>query len=92
MNLPRTKLTSKYCAPKRPPINWLKAAVLERQATLGYDLKRLSVVGGISYDYMRKLIRVSPWEWPEEVRFRICDELGIKTIQSVVGAPQEAGR
>ena len=90
--MPKTRLTAKYCKPQRPPIDWLRAAVLERQATLGYDLKRLSVVGGISYDYMRKLIRVSPWEWPEGVRFRICEELGLKTIQSVEGAPLEAGR
>ena len=85
--MPRTKLTDKYCAPKTPPIDWLRAAVLERQAVLGYDLKRLAVVGGVSYDYFRKLIRMSPWEWPTPVRERVCRELGIKCVRGVAGMP-----
>lgn len=88
--MPRTKLTEKYC--RNPPIDWVRAAVLERQAVLGYDLKKLSAVGGISYDYMRRLIRVSPWEWPVGVRCRICDELGLKLIMGVEGMPKEESR
>ena len=86
--MPRTKLTAKYCEPKHPPIDWTRAAILERQAVLGYDLKRLAAVGGISYDYMRRLIRISPWEWPAGVRDRICDELGVKLVVSVEGLPE----
>lgn len=86
--MPRTKLTAKYCEPKRPPIDWLRAAILERQAVLGYDLKKLAVVGGISYDYMRRLIRISPWSWPAGVRGRICEELGLKPVMGVAGMPE----
>lgn len=85
--MPRTKLTEKYC--QNPPIDWLRAAVLERQAVLGYDLKRLAVVGGISYEYMRKLIRTSPWEWPTPVREKICRQLGIVMVRGVAGMPLE---
>lgn len=84
--MPRTKLTEKYC-PKPPPIDWLRAAILERQAVMGYDLKRLAGVGGISYDYMRKLITVSPWEWPSDVREKICKEFGVKPVRGVEGMP-----
>ncbi len=84
--MPRTKLTTRY-EPKTPPIDWLRAAILERQAVLGYDLKDLSVVAGISYEYMRKLIRVSPWNWPAGVRGRICDKLGVRPIRGVEGMP-----
>ena len=52
---------------------------------------RLAAVGGISYDYMRKLIRVSPWDWPSPVREKICKALGVKAIRGVEGMPlQEA--
>lgn len=88
--MPRTKLGDKY-APKYPPIDWLRAAVLERQAVLGFDLKKLAVVGGISYEYMRKLIRISPWDWPTPVREKICKALGVKAVRGVEGMPlQEA--
>lgn len=88
--MPKTRLTEKY-SPKPPPIDWLRAAILERQAVLGFDLKKLAAVGGISYDYMRKLIRVSPWDWPSPVREKICKALGVKAIRGVEGMPlQEA--
>lgn len=86
--MPKTKLTEKYCK-KGPPIDWLRAAILERQAVLGYDLKRISVVGGVSYDRMRHLNRVSPWEWPSEVREKVCKELGVKPVRGVEGMPLE---
>lgn len=85
--MPRTKLTAKYC--ERPPIDWLRAAVLERQAVYGYDLKKLAAIGGISYDSMRHYIRVSPWDWPEAVRTKICSELGVKPVRGVEGMPGE---
>lgn len=87
--MPRTRLTTKYSEPKRPPVDWLRAVVYERSAVLGYDLKRLAAVGGVSYDSMRKLNRVSPWDWPYPVREKICRELGVKPIRSVEGAPKE---
>jgi len=62
---------------KAPPIDWLKAAILERQNVLCYNLKDLAAVGGITYDYMRRLIHTSPWLWPKKVRENVCNLLGI---------------
>lgn len=85
--MPRTKLSAKYCTPATPPVDWLRAVVLERKDVLGYDLKRLAKIGGVSYDYFRKLIRMSPWDWPTPVRERVCRELGIKCVRGVEGMP-----
>ncbi len=86
--MPRTKLQDKI-TPKAPPIDWLRAAVMERSAVMGYNLKQLAEVGGISYDYMRKLSRVSPWDWPRPVRENVCRALGVKTLCGVEGMPRE---
>ena len=84
--MPKTKLTEKFSR-KAPPIDWLRAAILERQAVLGYDLKQLAGVGGISYDSMRHYIRMSPWNWPPALREKICSALGLTPVMSVEGAP-----
>lgn len=85
--MPRTKLQDKY-APKAPPIDWLRAAMLERQDVMGYNLKQLAEVGGISYSYMRTLSRKSPWDWPKPVLEKVCRELGLKPIYGVEGMPR----
>ena len=87
--MPRTRLTAKYCEPKWPPIDWLRAAILERQAVLGYDLKKLAAVGGVSYDSMRSWIRRSPWDWPASLRDKICRELGVQPVRGVAGMPMQ---
>lgn len=87
--MPRTKLTAKYCEPERPPIDWLRAAILEREAVLGYDLKRLATIGGISYDSMKQWHRRSPWDWPPQLRDRICRELGVQPLRGVAGMPDQ---
>lgn len=84
--MPRTKLQEMF-SNQAPPIDWLKAAILERQDALGYNLKDLAAVGGISYDHMRRLIHVSPWDWPKAVRERVCKALGVKPLQGVEGMP-----
>lgn len=83
--MPKTKLQAKFCPD--PPIDWLRAACLERRVALGYNLTELSKVAGVSYDYMRHLWAKSPWDWPAGVRGRICTKLGIKPIQGVEGSP-----
>lgn len=89
--MPKTKLTAKYSKPA-PPIDWLRAAILERSAVLGYDLKALAAAGGVSYDSMRHYIRTSPWSWPEQLRTKICKLLGVTPVRGVAGMPlqQEA--
>ena len=66
-----------------PPVDWLWAAILERQKVLKIDLKTLAGVGGCSYDMMRKYINRSPWAWPQDVRRNVCDALGIQTQVSI---------
>lgn len=66
-----------------PPIDWLWAAVLERKTVLGYDLKTLAMVAGVSYETMRRYIRRSPWTWTQEARDAVCEELGITPMVSI---------
>ena len=60
-----------------PPIDWLRAAVLERKAVKCLDLKQMAQIACISYERMRHLILQSPWDWPREIRERVCKSLGI---------------
>lgn len=83
--MPKVKLF-RFSAKDAPPIDWLWAAVLERKTVLGYDLKRLSEVAGVTYDTMRRYIRQSPWTWTPEARARVCAEFGIKPQVSVAMA------
>ena len=63
-----------------PPINKLRAYILEREMVLGYSHKDLADIAHINYGYMRKLLsRVDPWEWPRDVRLNVCRALGLKT-------------
>lgn len=82
--MPRTKLSDMY-AHKAPPVDVLRAYMLERQAVMGYTLKQLAEIGGISYSYMRKLAGTSPWDWPKPVREKVCKALGLKPIYGVEG-------
>lgn len=66
-----------------PPIDWLLAAVLERKTVLGYDLKKMADVAGVTYDTMRRYIRQSPWTWTPDARARVCAEFGLKPQVSV---------
>ena len=74
--MPKVKL-SEYSRKQAPPIDWLWAAVLERKMVMGYDLKQLAKVGGVSYEMMRRYSHSSPWEWPRQMRENICDALGL---------------
>lgn len=85
--MPRTRLTAKYCEPQRPPVDWLRAAIMERAAVYGYDLQKLAAIGGCSYSSMRQWWRRSPWQWPQQLRDRICKEFGLQPLQGVAGMP-----
>ncbi len=80
--MPKVNLSN--CAEKEaPPIDWLWAAVLERKTVLGYDLKQMADIAGVTYETMRHYIRRSPWTWLPEARGRVCMKFGIKTQVSV---------
>lgn len=88
IQMPKVKLSERY-SQKAPPIDWLWAAVLERKAVYGFDLKYMAKIAGISYDTMRRYIRVSPWTWEQKARERICTRFGIKPQIAVQMIPQE---
>lgn len=81
--MPKTKLGEKFSR-QDPPIDWLHAAILERKCVLGYDLKRMSEIAGVTYDTMRRYIRQSPWTWDADARAAILREFGLKAQVSVV--------
>lgn len=70
----------------QPPINWLRAAILERMSALDKTQKDLADYAGVSYDSMRQLMTRDPWSWPDKVRRPVCKALGIK--YGVFGAPE----
>lgn len=89
--MPKSKLSDLISEKKRdaPPIDWLWAAILERKMVLGVDLKQMSIIAGVSYESMRRMITKSPWEWSADARTRVCKEFGLRPIQTVQPAPDE---
>lgn len=70
------RVEKKFYTP--PPIDWLWAAILERKAQYGWDLKKMAEVAGVSYPVMRNLARKSPWEWSKSARENVCDAFGLE--------------
>lgn len=90
--MPRTKLGDKYSAPKEPPIDWFKAAILERISAKGYNLKTLAAAANISYEYLRTLMGKPPMEWPYNYREAVCKVLGIRYSIQIEGKPELPGQ
>ena len=84
--MPKVKLNYRR-AKDAPPIDWLWAAVLERKVVLGYDLRMMARIAGVTYDTMRGYIRRSPWEWDSTARENICKEFCIVPTRTVQFAP-----
>ena len=60
-----------------PPIDWLMGAVLCRKVQMRLNLKQMAKIACISYERMRHMILESPWDWPRDIRERVCKSLGI---------------
>ena len=84
--MPKTRFDA-FRKSSPPPIDWLWAAVLERKARFGYDLKDMAAIANVKYETMRKYIRMSPWKWDDGAREAVVKEFGIKIVRSVNGAP-----
>ena len=82
--MPRSKF-DKFSKTVAPPIDWLWAAVLERAMVLHMSRKDLADLAGVSYETMRDYIRKSPWDWPTDVRERLCKALGIEIKRTIEG-------
>ena len=83
--MPKVNL-ARYAQKKEPPIDWLLAAILERKVVHGYDWKKMSEIGGCSYEYMRHLARTPTRDWPYNVLMNICKEFNISLKVSVDGS------
>lgn len=70
---------------KFPPINKLRASILDRKLTTGMTWSDIGEgAGGYTGDYMRKLISTrDPWEWPTQIREGVCKTLQI-SIRRVI--------
>ena len=80
--MPRTR----FDKPRYPPINNLRAAILERKFVSGLSWDDLGSAGGISAAAMRKLATTkAPQEWPERVRTGVCRLLDVRVSTTVVG-------
>ena len=71
------KRKKKFDTANAPPVDWLWAAVLERQRTYGMTLEEMANIAGVTYASMRQIICESPWNWKREVRERVCEYFGI---------------
>lgn len=80
--MPRTKLD----VPRYPPINDLRAAILERKFVSGLTWDDLGNVAGIKGTTMRKMARDKPpQEWSRNVLTAVCRLLDIRISVSVTG-------
>lgn len=80
--MPRTKLDR----PRYPPINNLRAAILERKFVGNLSWDDLARPAGMQGDALRKLAsRKPPEEWPVKVRNAVCRHLDIRVNVNVTG-------
>lgn len=78
----RTKLDK----PRYPPINELRAAILERKFVANLTWDELGAAAGVKGTTMRKLAREKPpQEWTPKVRNAICRLLDIKINITIMG-------
>lgn len=80
--MPRTR----FDKPRYPPINNLRAAILDRKCSAHLSWADLAAPAGITPETMRKLASTKPpQEWPKKVRDNVCRFLEIKINTTVVG-------
>lgn len=63
---------------QQPPIDWLKALVLERLEAQNLDLKKLAALTGYEYSYTRKMNVVPSSDWKQAYKKAVCAALGIE--------------
>ena len=79
--MPRTK----FDRPKYPPIERLRACILDRKMSLKLTWADIGKNTHISPDYLRKIITTVPTDqWNPAIRNAVCKELGIRVKTDVV--------
>lgn len=80
--MPKTR--GKIITDKFPPINHLRASILERKFVSGMTWEDIASACGYRGDYIRKLVMIKdPWEWPPDIRNGVCKTLQI-SIKRVI--------
>lgn len=64
--------------PKDPPIDWLKAAILERMNALGLNREDVSTLSGISAGTFRAMMAKPPVEWEHRQRSAVMSALHLR--------------
>lgn len=65
-------------AKKDPPIDWLKAAILERMSALGLNREDVSTLSGISPGTFRGMMNRPPAEWDHHQRRAVLSALHLR--------------
>lgn len=81
--MPKTR----FDKPKYPPIDKLKACVLERKLVMGLGYNDLADAAGIKTDSMRHLMSRHTDDWSPEIRKAVCRVCGL-TVKTVVGVTE----
>ena len=63
---------------KDPPIDWLKAAILERMAAFGFTREDVSTLAGISAGTFRAMMAKPPVEWEHRQRCAVLSALHLR--------------
>lgn len=83
--MPRTKQD------RKPPVDLLKAVILERKLVYGLTYEDLAESAKINATYLRKLMsKTNTDEWSPDVRRAVCRALGIN-IQTTLSLVSDAG-
>lgn len=64
--------------PKEPPIDWLKAAILERMAVFGFTREDVCSLAKISATTFRTMMNIPPTEWNHQQRRAVLNALHIR--------------
>lgn len=72
--MPKTK----FDKPKYPPVDKLKAVILERKLVMKLTYDDMANVAGVSPEYMRKMITVRHTDdWNPDARRKLCRFMGL---------------
>ena len=71
--------------PKYPPIDKLKAVILERKLTMGFTYDDFAVSANTTPTYIRKMFsKMHSSQWNPEIKESICKKCGIGIKMSIV--------
>lgn len=75
--MPATRLTKKYCQPKTPPYDPLKALVLERVHAMNYKQEDIAQIIGKTPNTVYSRLKGSMREWRYGELLDLCKALDI---------------